>query len=136
MPMRSVKVADYMARKLVTFAPETSALDALGMLLDKRISGAPVVDADGNLVGVLSEVDLMKVVIQDSYYDENAGIVADFMQSPVDTVELDTDIYSLAERFRQEHRRRFPVVKNGKLVGQISRRDVLRAARDFMKNKR
>lgn len=130
--MKSVKVADYMARKLITFQPETSVVEALGAMLDHRISGAPVVDADGRLVGILSEVDVMEVVIQDSYYDENAGIVADYMKANVETVEPEMDIYSLAERFRQEHRRRFPVVKNGKLVGQISRRDVLRAARDFL----
>lgn len=133
--MKSVKVADYMTRKLVTFTPETGVVEALGTLLDNRISGAPVVDGDGNLVGVLSEVDVMEVVIQDSYYDESAGIVADYMQPNVDTVEPEMDIYSLAQRFRQEHRRRYPVVKNGRLVGQISRRDVLRAAWDFMKNK-
>lgn len=130
--MKSVKVADYMARKLITFQPETSVVEALGAMLDHRISGAPVVDAEGRLVGILSEVDVMEVVIQDSYYDENAGIVADYMKANVETVEPEMDIYSLAERFRQEHRRRFPVVKNGKLVGQISRRDVLRAARDFL----
>jgi len=131
--MKSVKVADYMARKLVTFTPETNVVEAMGVLLDKRISGAPVVDGDGALVGILSEVDVMEVVIQDSYYNESAGIVADYMKTEVETVDPDTDIYSLAERFRQQHRRRYPVVKNGKLVGQISRRDVLRAAWDFMK---
>lgn len=131
--MKSVKVADYMTKKLVTFTPETNVVEAMGMLLDKRISGAPVVDADGALVGILSEVDLLEVVIQDSYYNESAGIVADYMQTEVETVEPESDIYSLAERFRQKHRRRYPVVKNGKLVGQISRRDVLRAAQDFMK---
>lgn len=131
--MKSVKVADYMARKLVTFTPETNVVEAMGVLLDKRISGAPVVDADGTLVGILSEVDVMEVVIQDSYYNESAGIVADYMRTEVETVEPECDIYSLAERFRQQHRRRYPVVKNGKLVGQISRRDVLRAAQDFMK---
>lgn len=131
--MKSVKVADYMARKLVTFTPDTNVVEAMGVLLDKRISGAPVVDADGALVGILSEADVMEVVIQDSYYNESAGIVADYMKSDVETVDPDTDIYSLAERFRQQHRRRYPVVKNGKLVGQISRRDVLRAAWDFMK---
>lgn len=131
--MKSVKVADYMTKRLVTFTPQTNVVEAMGMLLDKRISGAPVVDADGALVGILSEVDLLEVVIQDSYYNESAGIVADYMRTEVETVEPECDIYSLAERFRQQHRRRYPVVKNGKLVGQISRRDVLRAAQDFMK---
>ncbi len=133
MAMKSVKVSDYMARKLVTFRPDDNVLQAMEALLDARISGAPVVDADGHLVGILSEVDMMEVVIQDSYYNENTGVVAQFMQRDVDTVEPETDIFAVAKRFRQEHRRRFPVVKNGKLVGQISRRDVLRAARDFMR---
>ena len=105
----------------------------MGLLLDKKISGAPVVDDDGNLVGILSEVDLMPIIMQDSYYDESMGIVADYMQSPVDTIDPDMDIYALAERFHKEHRRRYPVVRNGKLVGQISRRDVLRAAEDFLR---
>lgn len=130
--MKSVKVADYMSRKLLTFKPTTNVVEAMGTLLENKISGAPVVDEDGRLVGILSEVDVMEVVIQDSYYNEGAGIVADYMRRQVDTVTPDTDIYSLAERFRQEHRRRYPVVKNGRLVGQISRRDVLRAAWDFM----
>ena len=134
--MKSVKVADYMARKLITFHPETSVLEAMGVLLDHRISGAPVVDSDGQLVGVLSEVDVMAVVIQDSYYNEAAGIVADYMKHDVDTVDPECDIYALAERFHQEHRRRYPVVKNGKLVGQISRRDVLRAAWEFMQSQK
>lgn len=130
--MRSVKVSDYMSRKLITFKPETSVVEAMGILLDNRISGAPVVDSQGVLVGVLSEVDVLDVVIQDSYYNEDAGIVSDYMKVAVDTVDPDSDIYSLAVRFHREHRRRYPVVKNGRLVGQISRRDVLRAAWDFM----
>lgn len=134
--MKSVKVADYMSRKLITFAPETNVVEAMGKLIDNRISGAPVVDASGQLVGILSEVDVLEVVIQDSYYDESAGIVADYMQTEVDTVDQDMDIYTLAQRFHHEHRRRYPVVRNGKLVGQISRRDVLRAAWDFLKHKR
>jgi len=130
--MKSVKVGDYMTRRLVTFHRNDNVISAMGMLLDKKISGAPVVDDDGNLVGILSEVDLMPIVMQDSYYDESMGIVADYMQSPVDTIDPDMDIYMVAERFHKEHRRRYPVVKNGKLVGQISRRDVLRAAEDFL----
>ena len=73
--MKSVKVSDYMARKLVTFHQRDNVVEAMAVLLDRKISGAPVVDDDGNLVGVLSEVDLMEIVIQDSYYDESMGIV-------------------------------------------------------------
>ena len=130
--MKSVKVSDYMTRKLVTFHRNDNVVQALGVLLDNRISGAPVVDDDGSLVGILSEVDLMAVIVQDSYYDEAMGIVADYMRSPVDTIEPDMDIYTLAEKFHKEHRRRYPVVQNGKLLGQISRRDVLRAVQDFL----
>jgi CBS domain-containing protein len=130
--MKSVKVRDYMSKRLITFHKEDNVVTAMGVLLDKKISGAPVVDDAGNLVGVLSEVDLMEVVIQDSYYDEGMGIVADYMEPQAEVVDPDTDIYTLAERFHEEHRRRYPVVKNGKLLGQISRRDVLRAAQDFL----
>ena len=132
MPLRSVKVADYMTRRLVTFTPDTNVVEAMRRLLKNSISGAVVVDADEQLVGILSEVDLMDVIIRDSYYDESLGIVADYMKSPVDTISPDLDIYQLAERFSKEHRRRFPVVKDGKLVGQISRRDVLRAMEEFL----
>ena len=83
-------------------------------------------------MGVLSEVDLMQVIVQDSYYDEGVGIVADYLRTPVDTVDPEMDIYTLAEKFIKEHRRRFPVVRNGKLVGKISRRDVLTAAESFL----
>lgn len=133
--MRSVKVADYMATPVVTFRPNTSVIEAMNTFLDKRISGAPVVSDDGELLGVLSEADVMKIVIQDSYYDENVGIVADYMHSPAETIPASMDIYSLAELFLRDKRRRFPVVSNGKLVGQISRRDVLRAASEFLKHR-
>lgn len=132
MPMRSVKVADYMTRKLITFKPDTNVMQAMRAFLDHKISGAPVVSESGELLGILSEVDLMGVVIQGSYYEDSAGIVSDYMKSPVDTVEPDMDIYELSQRFLKEHRRRYPVVSGGKLVGQISRRDVLRAAEKFL----
>lgn len=132
--MKSVRVSDYMATRLVTFHRNDNVVNAMAVLLEKKISGGPVVDDAGRLVGVLSEVDLMEVVVKDSYFNESVGIVADYMQSEVDTVDPQMDIYALTERFLKEHRRRYPVVENGRLVGQISRRDVLRAAQDFLTN--
>ena len=117
-----------MAVNLVTFLTTTNVVDAMDLLLKHGISGAPVVDDEGSLVGIVSEVDLIQVVVQDSYYNEPVGIVADFMRANVETVTSDTDI------FIREHRRRYPVVDNGVLVGQISRRDVLLAASGFRPN--
>jgi len=129
--MKSLKVRDYMAADLLTFTPNSNVLDAMAQFLDKGISGAPVVDDAVALVGVLSEVDLIEVVVQGSYYNENVGIVGDYMQTEVEWVDPEMDIFSLAQRFIKHHRRRFPVMEDGKLIGQISRRDVLRAAMDL-----
>ena len=134
--MKSVKVRDYMTTRLVSFAPDTNVVEAMDSFLKNRISGAPIVDGDGNMIGILSEVDLMQVVVQDSYYDESIGIVSDYMRTEVDTIDPEMDIYTLAEKFIREHRRRYPVVSNGKLVGQISRRDVLRAAEEFLRKEK
>ena len=120
-----------MSTNVITFAPNDSVVHAMATLLDKGISGAPVVDEDGSLLGILSEVDLTQVVVQDSSYDDPVGIVADFMQTQEKWVDADTDIFSLAQQFTIHHRRRYPVLESGQLVGQISRCDVLRAALDF-----
>jgi CBS domain-containing protein len=129
--MKSLKVRDTMSTNVITFAPGDSVVHAMATLLERGISGAPVVDEDGALVGILSEVDLIQVVVQDSYYDDPVGIVADFMQTHVECVDPDMDIFSLAQQFLRHHRRRYPVLENDRLVGQISRRDVLRAALDL-----
>ena len=129
--MKSLKVRDTISTNVITFAPGDSVVHAMATLLERGISGAPVVDEDGALVGILSEVDLIQVVVQDSYYDDPVGIVADFMQTSVECVDPDMDIFSLAQQFLGHHRRRYPVLENDRLVGQISRRDVLRAALDL-----
>ena len=97
--MKLIKVRDTMPTNVITFAPGDSVVHAMATLLERVISGAPAVDEDGALVGILSEVDLIKVVLQDSYYDDPAGIVADFMQTQVECVDPDMDIFSLAQQF-------------------------------------
>ena len=129
--MKSLKVRDYMSTRLLTFNAKITVAEAVGKLLEHLISGAPVLDEEGNLLGILSEVDLIRVFLQDSYYNEAIGIASDFMQHPVESVDPNMDIVSLAEQFLSQHRRRYPVVKDGVLLGQISCRDVLRAAADF-----
>ncbi len=123
-------VADVMATGLVTFTPETNIHEAVRVLLDKRISGAPVVDAAGSLVGVLSKKDCLKVVFSSRYHDHWGGQVREFMSAPVETLDAGLDLVSAAQRFIGSHFRRFPVLRDGRLVGQVSRRDILQALTD------
>jgi CBS domain-containing protein len=127
MSTKSCLVKDYMTRSVITFRPDTDVLDAVHDLVENRIAGAPVVDAAGNLVGMLSELDCMKVALQAGYHGHWGGPVAEFMTTDTQTVDAEMSIVDLAQHFVDTRFRRFPVVDGNRLVGQISRRDVLRA---------
>ena len=124
---KSCLVKDYMARTLVTFKPDTDVLDAVHVLVKHRIAGAPVVDDAGNLLGMLSEFDCMKIALHAGYHGDWGGPVSEYMTDGVQTVDAEMSIIDLAEEFIETSFRRFPVMQNNRLVGQISRRDVLRA---------
>ena len=124
-------VNDYMSTELVTFAPDMDIHRAIRLLLEKRISGAPVVDAQGELVGVLTKKDCLNIAFSASYHQEWGGNVSDFMSRDVQTVDADTDIVEVAERFLKSRFHRFPVMRNQRLVGIISRHDVMRSLEDL-----
>lgn len=118
-----------MTRSVVTVSPELCIFEAIGVLLKHSISGAPVVESGDVVAGMLSEHDCLRVLASDEFYlDDHAGSrrVADFMSAGAHTISPSTDIYSIAQYFAQKRVRRFPVVEDGRLVGLVSRRDVLR----------
>lgn len=125
--LHSISVKDYMAANLVTLTPDMDVLDAIHKLVENVVSGAPVVDHYGNIVGILTEKDCMKVALSASYYEEAGGKVAEFMTKEVKTVDAEASLVEVAELFLNSPYRRFPVVEENRLVGQISRRDVLKA---------
>lgn len=125
--LRSGTVKDYMARTLVTFTPDMDVLEAVFTLVERRIAGAPVVDETGNLIGVLSELDCLRVTLNAGYHGQWGGPVSDFMSTEVVTVDAEMSIIDLAQKFIDTRFRRFPVMEGNRLVGQISRRDVLKA---------
>jgi len=127
MTSKSCLVKDYMARTLVTFKPDTDVLDAVHELVKHSIAGAPVVDDAGSLIGMLSELDCLKIALQAGYHGDFGGPIADYMSHGVETVDAEMSIIDLAQKFIDTQFRRFPVMHNNRLVGQISRRDVLRA---------
>jgi CBS domain-containing protein len=128
-------VTNYMVSvgDLITFRPDQSIHDAIDLIISKRISGAPVLDDNGKLVGMLSEKDCLKIIVDQAYHNLpiESKTVADYMTNNVKTVSPDSDVVSAANQFLHSAIRRMPVVDNGVLKGQISRRDILRAAKNF-----
>lgn len=129
--LKIVKVRQYMSADLVCLSPETEVAKAIDLLVRHRISGAPVVDADKRLVGMLSEGDCLKALFADCYYEERGATVASVMSQVTDTIDVEADIIKAAELFIAKGRRRLPVLEGGRLVGQISRRDILRAVQVY-----
>ena len=124
-------VRDYMTRNLTVLAPDQDVIQAMKTMLEQQISGAPVVDPHGNLVGLLTQRDCLTIAYQSSYHGQLAGKVSEFMTTEVDTVPVDMSLVEVIELFYQSPHRRFPVMDGNQLVGQLSRRDVLRAVLDL-----
>lgn len=120
-------VSDYMARDLITLRPDMEINHAMNILLEKRISGAPVVDENDWLVGVLSKKDCLRAALDASYYRDWGKPVSAHMSTDVKTLDAGLDILAATKAFVDSSFRRFPVMESGKLVGQISRADALRA---------
>ena len=129
-----VTVREYMSRNLIQFSPDMEILAAVGQLIDNGISGGPVIDRLGNLVGVLAETDCLEAAMQAGYHASRGGKVRDFMCVEFETVDVDDSIMDVARLFRrggQFYYRGMPVTKGNRVVGNISLRDVLRAFQDM-----
>jgi CBS domain-containing protein len=120
-------VKDHMISEVVTVHPDMEILRAAQVLIGSDVSGAPVLDQHGRLVGMLTERDCLRVTLHAGYHGEPGGLVRDFMTPDPVVVRPDDTIFDLAEKFINDKYRRYPVVDGGRLVGVISRRDVMRA---------
>jgi CBS domain-containing protein len=125
--LAKITVADYMSKRLVTLTKDTDVIDAVKKLLDHKITSAPVVDQRDRLLGMFSEKDVMNIVLEAVYNQSMSGKVGDYMTTEVVSVDADSSIVDLAEKFQQTTVRSFPVFDNNDLVGIVSRTDVLRA---------
>lgn len=129
-----VSVSDYMSTRLITFHPDQSIMDVVEQLLKHRISGAPVITTQKELCGVISEGDCLKEVVKGKYHNLPVmdGKVSDHMAKNVITISPDTNIFEAAKMFLEKKIRRFPVLdESGKLVGQISQKDIMRAVKNI-----
>ena len=122
-------VQDVMDTKVPTLSPSTPVLDAIDFMLKNRVTGAPVVDADGTLLGILTEKDCLQLVARSAEPENVRDLVGDLMTTELVTIPPTMDIYYTAGLFLKKSFRRFPVVEEGRLVGAVTRFDILRAIR-------
>jgi CBS domain-containing protein len=127
---------DYMSRKFVTFSPDMDILEAVDKIVANNISGGPVVDRLGNLVGILSEIDCVRSALQGSYHESWSGRVSDVMRRDFRIIDIDDSIMHVAKMFSEQgsehyYYRGMPVMKQNRVVGRIILRDVLRAFEDM-----
>jgi len=123
----TVTAADIMVTNVVTVTPDTTIHCAIQLLLKHGISGMPVLNENREVIGILSERDCLKTLLSAQYHNLPAAHVIDLMTTGIRTIAPDTDVMAIARLFTEERFRRLPVVEDGRLVGQVSRRDLLRA---------
>ena len=126
----AIRVSDYMTKKLITFSPQQSLMQTMETLVRNEITGGPVVNDKKELIGMISESDCMKNLSDSKYYNIPMGSesVEKHMSNIVETIDANASIFFAAEQFHKSPYKRFPVMENGKLVGQISQHDILLAA--------
>ena len=117
-----ILVREVMATGLLTLKSETPIFQAILLLLKNRVSGAPVVDESGKLVGVLSEKDCLRIFANEAFFSQNAGgMVSDYMSTDILTADPDDDVFKTADIFLKNSFRRLPVVDDGNLVFALYR---------------
>ena len=131
--MHTTTAREFMVTRLTTLHPDMEVHEAIQMLLRRKISGAPVVGDGGEYLGVFSERCSMQVLLDAAYDQLPTSHVGAFMDREAMTIHPDTQLLSIAQAFLLTNYRRLPVIDDeGALVGQVSRRDVLRAAVDCL----
>ncbi len=126
---RPLVARDCMATKVITFHPEQTVKHVMGVLLKCNISGGPVVDDEMRLLGMISEIDCLRTLASGSYdhsdYETDRS-VSEMMSRNIVSVSPEEEVFAMVELFARHSVRRLPVVEDGVVVGQVSRRDILR----------
>jgi predicted transcriptional regulator len=119
---------------IITFRPDQPIQEVIAIIIEKKISGAPVMDDQNHIVGMISEKDCLRIIVDQAYYNMPAATrkVSDYMIVDVQSFSPKSTIVEAAMKFLNSPIRRFPVVENGMLIGQVSRRHILQAAQNLL----
>ncbi|MDI6757694.1 MAG: CBS domain-containing protein [Endomicrobiia bacterium] len=123
-----LKAKDIMSTTITTIHPDETIYDAVNLLYNKKISGLPVVDSDGKLVGIITENDVLNLVFSGS---ARSTKVSDIMTKNVVTFSPDTDVDKISLTISEKKYRRVIITdENNKVVGIVSRHDIIRIILD------
>ena len=123
-------ITKYMSKDLITFKRDTEINNVIDTLLEKNISGAPVLNDNNEIIGLIDDKDCLNVIVDSLYYNSpvRKRIVETYMTDIYKTISIDSNIVDVANKFLKSKFKRFLIVNdNGKLMGQISRKDILKA---------
>ena len=128
--LENILVKDYMSKEIISFHKSDSIFEVKRVLLEKKISGAPVISKSGKLIGIISETDIMKQIIDSKYFNMpmSRTTVSKYMTKNVDYISPNETIFDAAEKFLRLKRKRFPVMESNRILGIISRVDIIAAA--------
>lgn len=130
--LKTVGLRDYMLSNPVKVNENDNLMDAMQTIIDNKISGVCVVNASGKLVGILSELDCLDAVLGATYNESGIGKVREYMTNDeLIVAHLNEAIVDVAQDMLKRNHRRRPVLDGGKLVGQITVRQLLKAVKDF-----
>ena len=129
------KVEKYMRKDFITLRPDQSIDEAIDILLVYNLSSVIVVNEDRKVVGILSEKDCLRILIDSAYdnYPYRSRFVSDYMTDEIRSVTPDQTVVDVAYEFLNGTYLKYPVMEMGRLVGMVSRQDILRAARAITK---
>ena len=136
--LRSVELADYMLKNPVTARADLTVYEAAMRILEHKVSGLCVIDERKHLVGMLSELDCLRVILAGMYNDEEFGaaLVGDVMTKNVETQDPHDDIVDVATSMLDHKHRRRPVIADGRLVGQVTCRQILNIVTTGLKDQK
>jgi len=132
--LHSVDLRDYMITNPIKVKDDANLFDTMKIIIDNKVSGVCVINENKALVGMLSEMDCLAAILKATYNEVGVGLVSEYMtKENIIVANPGDDIINVAQDMLLKKHRRRPVIENGKLVGQVSCRQLLTAVSKFNK---